>query len=96
MRSLGIVPESSGLTEWFVKLFDEFESNWKMYSGLDDRPRSDLIMSELYGNAQVELRALADVNINEELNELKIAHIQDSGKTINLSADENHYYILTN
>lgn len=78
-RALGFVPEPSDLTELFKETFDEFDSDWAIHDVQDDRARKDLVETEVYGEAQIQLRATADVTVKEELNRLQRARAADYG-----------------
>lgn len=52
-----------------------------MHDESENWPRTDLIKSEIFENAHIELRASVDTNIREELIKLKIADAKDSGNT---------------
>lgn len=77
-----LAPEPSELTELFKETFDEYDRNWTIYSVLDDQPREDLVKTEIYGKAQMQLRATADINVKEELNRLNKAQAIDSGNLV--------------
>jgi len=77
---VGIVLESSELTERFKETFNEYDRNWALYNGIENEVREDLIKSEIFSNAQLELRTLVDETIKEELNILKKAYAQDLSK----------------
>ncbi|KAL4090726.1 hypothetical protein QTP88_025507 [Uroleucon formosanum] len=79
-KIVGIVLESSELTEWFKETFNEYDSNWALDSGIENKPREDLIKSEIFSKAQVELRTIVDETIKEELNILKMAYARDLKK----------------
>lgn len=79
-KAFGVLPEPSDLTDLFKEALVEFDDNWKIYSEFDEQPREDLIKSEIFGNAQIELRAEVDKTINEELIRLKTAYFRDRGK----------------
>jgi len=79
---VGIVLESSELTEWFKETFNEYDSNWALDSGIENEPREDLIKSEIFSKAQVELRSIVDETIKEELNILKMAYARDLSKVV--------------
>lgn len=66
----------------FKEILDEFDTNWKMHDESENRPREDLIKSEIFEKAHIELRALVDTDIREELIKLKIADAIDSGNTL--------------
>jgi len=84
-RALGVVPEPSDLTNWFKETLVEFDRDWKTVNGLDMRPRDELIKSEIFGEAQLELRAAVDTTITKELVRLRKAHAIDLGEiTIDL------------
>lgn len=76
---MGFVPEPSNLTEWFQKTFYEFDSDWTIDDGLNERLREDLIKTDIFAKAQIELREIADENIKNELLRLKIAFARDLG-----------------
>lgn len=76
-RAFGVVPEPSGLTEWFKEVFDEFDSNWTIDNDLDEHPREQMIKTEMFAKAQVELRASVDETIKEELERLKASYARD-------------------
>lgn len=80
-RAFGVVPEPSGLTEWFKEAFDEFDSNWTIDNDLDEHPRQQIIKTEMFAKAQVELRTSVDETIKEELERLKAAYARDLGKS---------------
>ncbi|XP_060876495.1 dynein regulatory complex protein 11-like isoform X1 [Metopolophium dirhodum] len=80
VKIVGIVLESSELTEWFKERFNEYDSNWALDSGIENEPREDLIKSEIYSKAQVELRTIVDETIKEELEILKMAYARDLKK----------------
>lgn len=77
-----MVLEPSDLTELFKETFDEFDRNWKIYDVLDNQPREDLVKTEIYGTAQIQLRATADITVKEELNRLQKALDIDSGNLL--------------
>lgn len=52
-----------------------------MYDESETRPREDLIKSEIFEKTHIELRALVDTDIREELIKLKIADAKDTGNT---------------
>jgi len=79
---VGVVLQSSELAERFKETFNEYDSNWALYDGNDNEPREDLIKSEIFTNAQVELRTIVDETIKEELNILKKAYAQDLSKVV--------------
>ena len=72
----------SELSEWFKETFNEYDSNWMLYNEINNHPREDLIKSDIFVKAQVELRAIVDETIKEELNILKMAYAQDLSKII--------------
>ncbi|XP_015377577.1 PREDICTED: uncharacterized protein LOC107171834, partial [Diuraphis noxia] len=80
IKIVGIVLELSELTERFKEIFNEYDSNWALYNGIENEIREDLIKSEIFSNAQVELRTLVDETIKEELNILKKAYARDLKK----------------
>lgn len=61
-------------------MFDEYDSNWKIYNALNDQPREDLIKTEIYAKAHLELRTLVDEVIKIELERLKMALARDLSK----------------
>jgi len=79
---LGVVLKPSGLMEWFKDTFNEYDNNWALYNGVENKPREDLIKSEIYSKAQVELRAIVDETIQEELVFLKMAYARDLSKIV--------------
>lgn len=74
---MGIVLEASELTERFKETFNEYDSNWAFYNGIENEVREDLIKTEIFSKAHVELRTLVDETIKEELNILKKAYAHD-------------------
>lgn len=82
IKIVGIVLKSSELTEWFKEMFNEYDSNWVLYNGIKNEPREDLIKSDIFSKAQLELRAIVDETIKEELNILKKAYAQDLSKVV--------------
>jgi len=80
IKIVGVVLESSELTELFKETFDEYDSNWALDNGTDNKPKEDLIKSEIFAKAQVELRAMVDETIKEELIILKMAYARDLSK----------------
>lgn len=81
-RAFGVVPEPSGLTEWFKEAFDEFDSNWTIDNDLDEHPREEIIKTEMFAKAQIELRASVDKTIKEELERLKASYARDLSELI--------------
>jgi len=81
-RTLGVVPEPSDLTERFKNMFNDYDSNWATYNEFDEKLREDLIKTEIFAKAQLELRALVDEVIKTELEGLKMAFARDLGKAI--------------
>ncbi|VVC37808.1 P-loop containing nucleoside triphosphate hydrolase [Cinara cedri] len=79
LRARGdFIPEPSDLTEWFTEILYEYDTEWTAYDDLDlQRPREDLIKTEIYASAQVELRAAVDITMKNELTTLQIAYAQD-------------------
>ncbi|XP_025193072.1 dynein regulatory complex protein 11-like, partial [Melanaphis sacchari] len=80
IKILGVVLEPSELIEKFKDTFNEYDSNWALYDEVKNEPREDLIKSEIYSKAQLELRALVDETIKKELILLKMAYAQDLKK----------------
>lgn len=79
---MGVILEPSELVEWFKDTFNEYDNNWALHDGVENKPREDLINSEIHLKAQVELRALVDETIKEELNFLKMAYAHDLSKVV--------------
>lgn len=53
-----------------------------MYNESENNLRENLIKSEIFEKAHIELRASVDTDIREELIKLKIADAKDSGNTL--------------
>lgn len=77
---MGVVLESSELTEWFKETFNEYDSNWAVDDGIENEPREDIIKLDIFSKAQLQLRAMVDETIKEELNILKMAYARDLSK----------------
>lgn len=70
------------MTEWFKETFNEFDSDWTiMDNGSRDEPRDDLIKTDMFAKAQIELRAAVDTTIGEEFERIRKAYAKDLGKT---------------
>ncbi|CAH1738693.1 unnamed protein product [Aphis gossypii] len=80
IKIVGVILEPSELVDWFKDTFNEYDNDWALHDGVENKPREDLINSEIHSKAQVELRALVDETIKEELNFLKMAYAHDLKK----------------
>lgn len=79
---MGVLLKPSELIELFKDTFNEYDNDWALDDGPENEIREDLITSEIFTKAQVELRAIVDETIKEELNILKKAYAKDLSKVV--------------